>query len=165
MKDDVFVLLFVLTGICLGALGTSYLPQVRPEVVVFGAAAGGAMGVILGILVAIVRADGSRNTSSGTRVTSRSGRAPRRILRFKRKVSSRFKNGNARATAPTTTPFRTRLAEFTDQDVAKVMLEDEQYVSQMPFWSVAKLLSGVRPKSASLIRQYLLAIRRAVHKT
>lgn len=164
MNGDIIILVSVSIGTCIGALTGFCLPQTTFGEVAIGSVAGSTLGLVVGNLVWIVIADQRKHSSTPTRVTHRSGRLSRaRIRRPKRIVSSRFKNGNSKATTPT--PFRTRLAEFTKQEEADVMQENERYVSQMPFWSVTNLLSSVRPKSARLIRRYLLAIRRAVRNS
>lgn len=55
-------------------------------------------------------------------------------------------------------PFRQRLAKFTHQEEAEVMVETS-YRSKMPFWVAVDFFTRVPPKSARLIRRILERIR------
>ncbi|TWT78611.1 hypothetical protein CA13_00070 [Planctomycetes bacterium CA13] len=157
MSDDALVFVCVTAGTGLGAMVGSALPGARPETIVFFAAAGSAAGAIAGSVTSMIR--------TASRCPSRSRERPKNdVATLRHRQSPKIIPVRKPGTEPELqklTPFRKRLAKFTHQNESEVMDDSVGHDSKMRFWSLASIVSLVPPKSARLIRQCLLSIRRA----
>lgn len=157
MNDDAFIIVLGTACAGMGAVFLFAMPGVTPELIVAGATACAALGTVIGIIIAVIRKSLHGTTPPAS--SRRSGVAKRSDKQVHNTVTRARRTKTSRTSPPK--PFRERLANFTHQDESEVMAETDSYKSKMPFWSAVSFLSKVPPKSAQLIRYYLIAIRRA----
>lgn len=138
MDDDAIIVVLAVTGTGTGAVIGKAIPALSPNMVIVVAVVFGAVGTIAGYFIVAIR-------------------------KKKKKGRLTARNPSPKAKpAPTSQAFRKRLADFTGHGESEVMVESDTYKSKMPFWTAIDVLVRIPPKSARLIRRYLLSIRKAV---
>lgn len=154
MAEGAFTITCVAAGTGICSVIASILPATSPELILLFAASGSVIGATTGCIRPVFQGSRQKKTRSSTAFLHSTENQPRSAPRSQsvQRIDAKKRSVHK------PTPFRKRLSNFTGQDEHEVMMDRARYRSSMPFWSIANLLSRVPPKSASLIRSYLLRI-------